>query len=860
MQSNSQKNIYHIYNLENGEKNTTQIYLKKVICKLMENYQNERSDINLRNLLDQVKNYSSLKQEAVDNRAYWVDQREVGYLTEDEINKGNVRIGTNNIQQCVAVIIDGCDKEGKRLVALAHVDINTTQDSLIGVLKEFDKTKPQSIILHGARNSTIQAVSNFRLVAESLIEVYGEDKLRSLKNYTPFEYGKNRRKDYGNILPINGLQAGELLIESALKIKKQLDNEEEYSNFINGLIYEDFNGHKPQISSSSYSYEEDDIISNAISENMIYDSGKKTITQNFPKKGYNYNRAMRRKLEDNRFKVDPSGRKRTSDLKEIRLNEENIKTTESLKYLSNEYTDLELAKFYEEDVYQKKLDELDTAFNLYQYSKLYQEDVDGKDFDKFLDSCEDFEIVRNHYNQYDKIINKVRLQKREKEKLNKEKKDKIHKLITKNFQREEPLNNLQSDTTNFNKLRNLLDQVKNYSSLKQEAVDNRAYWVDQREVGYLTEDEINKGNVRIGTNNIQQCVAVIIDGGDKEGKRLVALAHVDKNTTKKSLEKVFEKFGVEENTTLKIKLYGAIDLSDFKDYKVGEENSAPYYTTSASNFMLVISVINSSFKGKDTEYISFENYTPFEISKYDDLGHDLDSDDDLSDYKNLRIFGQDSGKRLISSKSREIQWTDIWDNDNIQEAISKDIIYSIRTERFIKGAPHKGYSNTLNLRTMRRELEDNKHNIEGFSAKDRTSDLKEIILNEKNITTTKFQKDFDSDYKASELLKYYQDNYNKQVSNIQSICNMINGSSQTEDIEGEVNSLEERRQFFQITKIIGSKLKEMGMDVNESEFSNKQILRKVKQSEKKIARGKFSGMELKRQTRSQSASKSKYEF
>jgi hypothetical protein len=100
---------------------------------------------------------------------------------------------------------------------------------------------------------------------------------------------------------------------------------------------------------------------------------------------------------------------------------------------------------------------------------------------------------------------------------------------------------VQNGNLDMKKYAKLNAEIYNLNT-PQKLHDPRACWVDQREVIYLKEEDIRKG-IKLGTDNLQQCIAVVVDGLDYEGKRMVALAHVDKNTSEASLRKVFAKFG-----------------------------------------------------------------------------------------------------------------------------------------------------------------------------------------------------------------------------------------------------------------------------------------------------------------------------
>jgi chemotaxis receptor (MCP) glutamine deamidase CheD len=98
--------------------------------------------------------------------------------------------------------------------------------------------------------------------------------------------------------------------------------------------------------------------------------------------------------------------------------------------------------------------------------------------------------------------------------------------------------------------------VQHYStaySLQQGKVDYEAHRVEQREVGFSNRE-------KIGTDNIQQCVAVIIY--DPESKE-TALAHVDRFTDPKSLsDEVIDKFPLPAaGKKLQVYLVGGRDRS-----------------------------------------------------------------------------------------------------------------------------------------------------------------------------------------------------------------------------------------------------------------------------------------------------------
>lgn len=115
--------------------------------------------------------------------------------------------------------------------------------------------------------------------------------------------------------------------------------------------------------------------------------------------------------------------------------------------------------------------------------------------------------------------------------------------------------------------------IEHYSaaySLQQGKVDYEAYRVEQREVGFSDQE-------KIGTDNIQQCVVVIIY--DPETKK-TALAHVDRFTDPSSLSKdVLDKFPVPSSgKKLEVYLVGGRDrdprslaVSDANIKKITEE-------------------------------------------------------------------------------------------------------------------------------------------------------------------------------------------------------------------------------------------------------------------------------------------------
>ena len=101
-----------------------------------------------------TKIHRRTKQISIDSAAYWVDQREVMYLKHTDIAAG-IKIGTDNIQQCVAVIVEGTDNAGQNQVALAHIDKFTTADSLKQVFARFNNIQDVQAISYGARDQVL---------------------------------------------------------------------------------------------------------------------------------------------------------------------------------------------------------------------------------------------------------------------------------------------------------------------------------------------------------------------------------------------------------------------------------------------------------------------------------------------------------------------------------------------------------------------------------------------------------------------------------------------------------------------------------------------------------------------------------
>ena len=119
-------------------------------------------------------------QKNADANAYWVDQREVGFIHEPDINKG-IKLGTDNVQQCVVVMVNGTDKDGK-VAALAHVDRFTEPESLKRVLRSFSSIQDIGISLYGGRDrgAAQQSISdsNIHMVLETIKQESHENKIK----------------------------------------------------------------------------------------------------------------------------------------------------------------------------------------------------------------------------------------------------------------------------------------------------------------------------------------------------------------------------------------------------------------------------------------------------------------------------------------------------------------------------------------------------------------------------------------------------------------------------------------------------------------------------------------------------------
>lgn len=108
---------------------------------------------------------------------------------------------------------------------------------------------------------------------------------------------------------------------------------------------------------------------------------------------------------------------------------------------------------------------------------------------------------------------------------------------------------------------------KLYTAIYRNNADYQAFWIDQREVGFLYEQDIKDG-LKLGTDNVQQCVVVMVKGNNQEG-RLAALAHIDRFTDSESLKEVFTSFLNVDG--ISISLYGGRDRSEAQ-VKISDSN------------------------------------------------------------------------------------------------------------------------------------------------------------------------------------------------------------------------------------------------------------------------------------------------
>ena len=115
--------------------------------------------------------------------------------------------------------------------------------------------------------------------------------------------------------------------------------------------------------------------------------------------------------------------------------------------------------------------------------------------------------------------------------------------------------------------------------------DVSAYCVDQRAIGFLTQEQIQRGD-KIGTENLQQCVAIIIKGHHRDsGEIRVGFAHLDKLTTESSLRQFIEQFEMGKDTYIEI--VGARDQSN---HKAVSNSNAGLVLNTIVDYMKVIAV------------------------------------------------------------------------------------------------------------------------------------------------------------------------------------------------------------------------------------------------------------------------------
>lgn len=121
---------------------------------------------------DAVMHYAkayAYKQGKVDYGAHRIEQHEVGFSDHE-------KIGTDNIQQCVAVILhDPISKKS----ALAHIDAYTDAGNLSEVIKKFPSGVKLDVYLIGGRDRT-----NGRMTSDANIK----KTLKALKNYDDLNF------------------------------------------------------------------------------------------------------------------------------------------------------------------------------------------------------------------------------------------------------------------------------------------------------------------------------------------------------------------------------------------------------------------------------------------------------------------------------------------------------------------------------------------------------------------------------------------------------------------------------------------------------------------------------------------------
>lgn len=129
--------------------------------------------------------------------------------------------------------------------------------------------------------------------------------------------------------------------------------------------------------------------------------------------------------------------------------------------------------------------------------------------------------------------------------------------------------------------------------LSQEAIDINAFRVPQRGCGFLGQSEIINGK-KLGTDNLQQCVALVVDGETVNGERKAMLMHVDKYTSKEEVTKYLGDF--KNNNELKIIVYGARDQYRSKyDYETKKTTleETPQRAISLDNLRIVNEAIDN---------------------------------------------------------------------------------------------------------------------------------------------------------------------------------------------------------------------------------------------------------------------------
>lgn len=122
--------------------------------------------------------------------------------------------------------------------------------------------------------------------------------------------------------------------------------------------------------------------------------------------------------------------------------------------------------------------------------------------------------------------------------------------------------------------------------MQEGKVDMSALRVPQRGCISLKLDE-SRGK-KLGTDNLQQCVAVVAHGFTKVGEERVVLMHLDKYTSKESAREILEEFV--EDSEVKIIVYGGRD--QFRQTAGDKKEHSPQRRVSLDNLRIVNEVID----------------------------------------------------------------------------------------------------------------------------------------------------------------------------------------------------------------------------------------------------------------------------